>query len=175
MRRAAVVVSGLVLFAAGFVCGQLDSAVPSMLNAQQEEPVILSSDALTAYAKTRKAVADLNDTFIAAGLSTSATSDVNYFSVSVGGIDVQRDLEEGRGVDPETFAALYAFEDQELGATGKKERVFKRFGVDVSQHLDSDEHGRVRYKKKVVQLYSTERLNQLFARREQLEILSKNK
>ena len=114
MRRAAAVVSGLVLFAAGFACGHLDSALPSMLNAQQDEPAMLSSEAIIAYAKTRKAVADLNDTFIALGLSTSATSDVNYFSVSVGGIDVQRDLEEGRGVDPETFAALYAFEDQEL-------------------------------------------------------------
>lgn len=175
MRRTAVAVSGLVLFAAGFVCGHLDSALPSLLKAQQEESAVLSNDALVAYAKMRKAVADLNDTFIAAAFSTSATSDVNYFSVSVGGIDVQRDLEEGRGVDPETFAALYAFEDQELGATGRKERVFKRFGVDVSQHLDSDEHGRVRYKKKVVQLYSTERLNQLFARRDELQIRSSNK
>ena len=175
MRRAAVVVGGLALFAAGFVCGHLDSVVPSTLRAQQDEPVTLSNDALTAYAKARKAVSDLNDTFIAAGLSTTATSDINYFSVSVGGIDVQRDLEEGRGVDPETFAALYAFEDQELGASGKKERVFKRFGVEVSQHLDSDEHGRIRYKQKVVQMYSTERLNQLFERRDQLQILSTNK
>ena len=175
MRRAAAVVSGLILFAAGFACGHLDSALPSLLNAQQDEPALLTSDALTVYAKTRKAVTDLNDMFIAAGRSTSATSDVNYFSVSVGGIDVQRDLEEGRGVDPETFAALYAFEDQELSATGKKERIFKRFGVDVSQNLDSDEHGRIRYKKKVVQLYSTERLNQLFARRDQLQIMSSTK
>lgn len=174
MRRAAVV-SGLVLFAAGFACGHLDSALPSMLNAQLDEPAVLSNDALVAYAKTRKAVADLNGIFVAAGLSTSATSDVNYFSVSVGGIDVLRDLEEGRGVDPETFAALYAFEDQELGATGKKERIFKRFGVDISQHLDSDEQGRIRYKGKVVQLYSTERLNQLFARRDKLQILSGNR
>lgn len=175
MRRTPVIVIGLTLFAAGFVCGHLDFALPSTVRATQEDPVKFSNDALAAYAKTRKAVSDLNDTFIAAGLSTTATSDINYFSVSVGGIDVQRDLEEGRGVDPETFAALYAFEDQELGATGKKERVFKRFGVDVSQHLDSDEHGRIRYKKKVVQMYSTERLNLLFERRDQLQILSTNK
>jgi hypothetical protein len=175
MRRTAVVVCGVALFAAGFVCGQLDSAVPSTLNAQADEPAQLTPDALVAYQKARKAVSDLNDTFIAAGFSTAAASDVNYFSVSVGGIDAMRDLEEGRGVDPETFAALYAFEDQELGATGKSERVFKRFGVDVSQHLDSDDHGRVRYKGKVVQMYSTERLNQLFKRRDELTILSNNK
>ena len=83
MGRVAVVVSGLVLFAAGFVCGHLDSALPSMLNAEQDESGILPSDAITAYAKTRKTVMDLNDMLIALGLSTSSTSDVNYFSVSV--------------------------------------------------------------------------------------------
>lgn len=175
MRKAAAVVSGLVLFAGGFLFGHLDSALPTKLNAQQDDSVTFSADALTAYQKARKAVSDLNDTFIAAGLSTNATTDVNYFSVSVGGIDVLRDLEEGRGVDPETFAALYSFEDQELPGTGRKERVFKRFGVDVSQHLDTDSNGRIRYKKKVVQLYSTERLNQLFNRRDQLQVLSSNK
>ena len=175
MRRTAAIVTGVALFAVGFVCGHLDSAFPSTLIAQQEVPSQLTPDALVAYQKARKAVSDLNDTFIAAGFSTAAASDVNYFSVSVGGIDVMRDLEEGRGVDPETFAALYAFEDQELGATGKTERIFKRFGVDVSQHLDSDDHGRIRYKGKVVQLYSTDRLNQLFKRRDELQILSSNK
>ena len=175
MRRTAALFSGVALFAAGFVCGQLDSGLPTLLTAQQDEAAQLTPDALVAYQKARKAVSDLNDTFIAAGFSTAAASDVNYFSVSVGGIDVMRDLEEGRGVDPETFAALYAFEDQELGATGKSERIFKRFGVDVSQHLDSDDHGRIRYKGKVVQMYSTERLNQLFKRRDELTILSSNK
>ncbi|MEZ6034848.1 MAG: hypothetical protein R3C17_17285 [Planctomycetaceae bacterium] len=173
MRRIAVLVSGLVLFAAGFVCGHLDSALPSMLNAQQDNPSKYSEQMLTAYQKARKAVVDLNDMFIATGQSTAAASDVNYFSVSVGGIDVHRDLEEGRGVDPETFAALYAYEDQITN--GVKERIFKQFGVDVSQHLDTDDNGRIRYKQKVVQLYSTERLNELFNRRDELRIFSSNK
>lgn len=175
MRRTVALLCGLALFVLGFVCGHLDSALPSTLTASQDEPVQLSRDALEAYNKVRKTVSEMNDTFIAAGLSTSAMSDVNYFSVSVGGIDILRDLEEGRGVDPETFAALYSFEDQNLGATGKTQRIFKQFGVDVSQHLDSDVHGRVRYKGKVVQMYSTERLNQLFKRRLELQILSSNK
>ena len=173
MRRVAVIVCGLALFAAGFVCGHLDSALPSTLNAGQDDGLQFTDQMLTAYQKARKSVVDLNDMFIATGQSTAAASDVNYFSVSVGGIDVQRDLEEGRGVDPETFAALYAFEDQIV--SGAKERVFKQFGVDMSQHLDSDENGRIRYKKKVVQLYSTERLNELFNRRDELRIRSSNK
>lgn len=175
MRRTVALVSGVALFAAGFVCGHLDSAFPSTLNAQLDEPAQLTPDALVAYQKARKAVSDLNDTFIAAGYSTAGTSDVNYFSVSVGGIDVMRDLEEGRGVDPETFAALYAFEEQEIGATGKTEPIFKRFGVDVSQHLTKDDHDRIRYKGQVVQMYSTERLNQLFVRRDYLVEQAKNK
>ena len=173
MRRVAVIVSGFALFVAGFVCGHLDSALPSTLNAGQDDGLQFTDQMLTAYQKARKSIVDLNDMFIATGQSTAAASDVNYFSVSVGGIDVQRDLEEGRGVDPETFAALYAYEDQIV--SGAKERVFKQFGVDISQHLDSDENGRIRYKKKVVQLYSTERLNQLFNRRDELRILSSNK
>jgi len=173
MRRTVGVLSGVVLFVAGFICGHLDSAMPSTLKAQKDDAELLSDQGLTAYQKARKAVVDLNDMFVAIGRTTTATSDVNYFSVSVGGIDVQRDLEEGRGVDPETFAALYAFEDQI--ANGVKERVFKQFGLDVSQHLDSDELGRIRYKKKVVQLYSTKRLNELFNRRDELRILSSNK
>ena len=175
MRRIAALVSGVALFAAGFVCGHLDSAFPSTLNAQQDEPTQLTPDALTAYQKAHKAVSDLNDTFIAAGYSTAGTSDVNYFSVSVGGIDVMRDLEEGRGVDPETFAALYAFVDLEVGSKGASEPFFKRFGVEVSQHLDKDDKKRIRYKGKVVQMYSTERLNQLFDRRDDLIELAKNK
>jgi hypothetical protein len=173
MRRAAVIVSGVALFAVGFVCGHLDSALPSLLHAQNDDAEQLSDQGLIAYQKARKAVVDMNDMFIATGRSTAAATDVNYFSVSVGGIDVQRDLDEGRGVDPETFAALYAFEDQIVN--GQKERVFKQFGLDVSQHLDTDDQGRIRYKEKVVQLYSTARLNELFNRRDELRILSSNK
>ena len=59
MRRTAAIVSGVALFAVGFVCGHLDSAFPSTLIAQQEVPSQLTPDALVAYQKARKAVSDL--------------------------------------------------------------------------------------------------------------------
>ena len=142
MGRTVAVLSGVILFAAGFLCGHLDSAMPSTLKAQKDDSELLTDQGLTAYQKARKGVVDLNDMFVAIGRTTTATSDVNYFSV--GGT-------LGIGLE------------------------IKQFGLDVSQYLDSDELGRIRYKKKVVQLYSTARLNELFNRRDELRILSSNK
>ena len=81
---------------------------------------------------------------------------MNYFATSIGGIDAEKDLEEGRGVDPETFAALYA------GLAVPK----------IAENMDSDELGRLRYKKVIIRLYSQDRLKQLFHQRDQLEVRS---
>ena len=59
----------------------------------------------------------------------SATEGENYFALSVGGIDSVQQLEEGRGVDPETYAAIYA----------------ERALPDVAEHLETDDNGRIRY------------------------------
>ena len=74
----------------------------------------------------------------------------------MGGVNAEQDLEEGRGVDPETFAALYA--DM---ATPK-----------IAEHLDYDEQGRLRYKKNVIRIYSKERLRTLFNQKDQLDVRS---
>ena len=74
---------------------------------------------------------------------------LNAFATSVGGVDAMADLESGQGVDPETFAGLYA--GQAL--------------PEVAEHLAHDAQGRVTYKSKVVRLYNPTRLRQLFAAR----------
>ena len=79
----------------------------------------------------------------------TATEGVNLFAVSVGGLNVLDDLEKGRGVDPETFAALYA------GLATN----------DIQEHIERDSQGRVTYKGKVVQMYPIRRLTQLFKER----------
>lgn len=77
---------------------------------------------------------------------------LNTFAVSVGGgIDAIGDLESGRGVDPETFAGLYA--GQAI--------------PEVAEYLETGEDGRLRYKNKLVRLYSISRLRTLFAVRKQ--------
>lgn len=77
--------------------------------------------------------------------------------LSVAGIDAVRDLEEGRGVDPETFAAIYA----------------DRATPEVTQNIDTDADGRKRYKGTVIRLYSKERLKEIFQRRDAVEIRGK--
>jgi hypothetical protein len=113
-------------------------------------------DVLKAYHAVSKSVKELNSLLSAGGQSTTVTSGVNFFGSSVGGVNAEQDLEEGRGVDPETFAALYA----DL-ATPR-----------IAEHLDYDELGRLRYKKNVVRIYSRERLKTLFSKRDQLDVRS---
>ena len=79
----------------------------------------------------------------------TATEGVNLFAVSVGGLNVLDDLEKGRGVDPETFAALYA--DRALPV--------------ISEKVGRDAQGRITYDNKVVRLYSISRLQKLFDQR----------
>ena len=79
----------------------------------------------------------------------SATKGLNSFLVSTGGGDAVADLESGRGVDPETFAALYA----DLATD------------EVAQHLAKDEEGRLTYKGKLVRIYPIARLKERFTKR----------
>ena len=83
------------------------------------------------------------------GLYQSAIEDPNAFAVLAGGVDALADLESGRGVDPVTFAALYA--DRAIG--------------EVEEKLSRDEEGRLLYKNKLVRMYSIGRLKRMYAER----------
>lgn len=161
MGRLKTVVSGLILFAAGYGTATLNGFAPSQIEATQDAAAgsgQMSDDALKAYKKVSKAIKELNNLYVASGESSSAFDGVNFFAASVGGINAERDLEEGRGVDPETFAAIYA------GKASPK----------IKENLDRDELGRLRYKKNVIRLYSQERLQMMFKQRDQLEIRSES-
>ena len=116
MGRLKTVVSGLILFAAGYGTATLNGFAPSQIEATQDAAGTgqLSEDALKAYKKVSKAIKELNNLYVASGESTSAFDGVNFFAASVGGINAERDLEEGRGVDPETQerAGSHAVQDQ---------------------------------------------------------------
>lgn len=84
-----------------------------------------------------------------AGRYRPVTRGVNTFAVSVGGLDVRDDLENQRGVDPETFAGLYA--DEAID--------------EIDPFLERDKDGRLTYKGSIVRLYSLKRLKALFAER----------
>jgi hypothetical protein len=156
MKQFQRMMAGLLLAGAGFVAGQLTADHSTLLSASQDESSKYGLDVLQAYRLLNKAGRELSSLLTAGGNLTTVTTASNYFGISVGGVNAEQDLEEGRGVDPETFAALYA----DL-ATPK-----------IAEHLDYDEQGRLRYKKTVIRLYSRERLRALFNERDELTVRS---
>lgn len=159
MRGFRTIVGGFLVFVVGYSAGSFLGHSPQQIQATQEDTEqAYSKDTLEAYKKANKAVRELNNLFVAGGQSTQAFGGINYFATSVGGIDAEKDLEEGRGVDPETFGALYA------GLASPK----------ITENLDFDELGRLRFKKNIIRIYSQDRLKHLFQQRDQLEVRSES-
>ena len=77
---------------------------------------------------------------------TAVTKGINGTSILVGGLDTRRDLETGQGVDPETFAALYA----------------NMANDDILPNLQRNQDGLLEYKQKIIRMYSIERLRKLY-------------
>ena len=140
------------LFAGGYFLGTQNAFERSDANAQglgadpdgMDEVEIAITEANDAIKK----VADLLEQD---GRHVSASKTPNVSAILSGGVDAVSDLETGRGVDPETFAALYAEQATD----------------EVAPHLDKDELGRLTYKGKVVRLYSISKLKKLYKMRMQ--------
>ena len=141
----------LTLLALGYFAGQSGVLAPRGLSAQKAAvaPQGPSEDSVEKITSGFDAVKAAAASLKREGRYMAATSGINLFAVSVGGLDVKSDLEKGRGVDPETFAALYA------GLAT----------VEIQEHIAKDSQGRVTYKGKVVQMYPIRRLTQLFKER----------
>ncbi len=139
------------IISASYLAGNNHLLDSSVLNAQEK------TDKLSKEEKER--VNALSQSFFASYESLIETQKyrpaiqgINTFAVSVGGLDAIADLESGQGVDPETFAGLYA----DLAIP------------EISEDLGRDDNGRITYKNKVVQLYSISKLKALFAKRSAL-------
>ena len=140
----------LTLLALGYVAGQSGLLAPRGLSAQNAAaPQGPSEDSVGKITSGFDAIKTAAASLKREGRYTQATSGMNMFAVSVGGLDVKGDLEKGRGVDPDTFASLYA------GLAT----------VEIQEHIAKDSQGRVTYKGKVVQMYPIRRLTQLFKER----------
>ncbi|NNJ27047.1 hypothetical protein [Alienimonas chondri] len=145
--------SGLRLVGAGgalliaFCAGRLSDA-PVMPVAEAQEEAIDES----IVARIKEGFEGLRRAQVAleqSGRYVPAANGVNSFIVLAGGYDVLNSLETGRGVDPETYAALEAgFAPQH-----------------VLSELGRDENGRLTYKKELVRLMSRETLRTLYLRR----------
>lgn len=125
-----------------------------------EERFELSPEAAAQYGRFFRVMQDIDGFLHAIQFEKPAIIGPNFFAISVGGIDAIKDLEEGRGVDPETLAGLYAgFALPEVSKHLNTE-LLRGGGMKI---LSAD--GRLRYKGTVVRLYSPEHMRSLFARR----------
>lgn len=152
-----IVAGGLVAF--GYVMGST-----AMFRVAQAQP-----DAATPSDDAIKKIGDANVSLRAAALQltsesrySSATKSVNSYAVLVGGIDVKEDLEDGHGVDPETFAALnvamYEIKKNNVRDDSLADWIDPNlFSYDPSGHL--------MYRNKVLRIYSISRLRKLNAQR----------
>lgn len=141
------VLATVALLAAGYVAGSYQLLTPEPVEAADESEVSEEAKQAVqaAFLKLKEAVDALKQD----GKYKPATNGLNSFAVLCGGVDAIDDLENGRGVDPETFAALYAGD-----------------AIDtVGPELGKDEDGRLTYKGKVVRIYSPARLKAVAKKR----------
>lgn len=153
---------GLALIAVGYVLGTSGILQPAKVEAQQAPPETPAANEVTGLNKdTQEKIKAAYEALVAAKEALANDSrynpatepDVlNVFGILTGGVDAVADLESGRGVDPETFAAIYA----DLGAGS------------LRADIERDSQGRLTYKNKVIRMYPIAMLKQRFALRRQL-------
>lgn len=148
MRRCQTLCFGVAMLAAGYWLGAT-GGISSVGAVAQDEP---SNENAAAEGKIRDVQGALQaavEELRQAGKYNAITDGTNAFLILSGGGDAMVDLESGNGVDPETFAALYA---------GKAI-------PEVADKLGTDDEGRVTYNDKPITLYSRSRLKRMFAER----------
>ena len=148
MSRLSQIAMGLLLLAAGYVLGASQSFQSTTLHAQQNSgtPTEETEDKIK---RGDKQLVEAQSALEQENFMRTATKGLNSFATSCGGVNALDDLEAGNGVDPETFAGLYA-------GLAKP---------DVATHLGRDDQGRITYTNKIVRMYPVSRLKKLFATR----------
>lgn len=150
---------GLALVGFGYVLGS-----QSHFNGlrAQDEAAGPSDDAKKKIAEANDALKKAVEQLKLENRYESATKGINSFAVMVGGLNAKEDLESGRGVDPETFAALYTAA-YDLKKNNIKDETLADW-IDINQ-LSYDSEDRLTYQNKVVRIYPVSRLRKLNAQR----------
>lgn len=144
--------TGLALVALGVVIGQSGvSGVWVGSASAQADDGALPEELANEVRAVNRSLDSARDSLERQGRYVAATESTNSLMILSGGGDAIADLEEGNGVDPETFAALYAGEAL----------------PEVKEHLSVDDEGRLLYKGRLVRMYSKSRLKDLFTARRQ--------
>lgn len=164
MRTSVTITSGAALLLVGYLLGASNILSPAALFAQAAKgktkvgAEAAAATALSDETKTKiKAAADAlktaKDALEAEGrYADSAIKGINSFTVLTGGGNSLADLKAGGGVDPETFAALYA------GLASDT----------VIVDLGRDGEGKLTYKGRVVRMYPVSAIRAGYARRSEI-------
>ncbi len=149
--------TGLVvgLLAVGYVLGASGILQPDDVRAQVGKPEVVNRMSGEGLQKIKGAVEALQSAQLLLEQEqklVTVTGGLNAFLVLSGGGNIRQDLENGRGVDPETFAALHAGLAQE----------------PIQRELSRDFEGRLTFKGKIVRMYSVKRLKKMFEDRQAL-------
>ena len=151
-------VFGLTMLVLGYWSGSGDFPRLASLWAQDASPELSDATAVKIQAahESLKAAADA---LLQDGRYEGLTDAPNAFLVLSGGGNAMEDLQSGQGVDPESFAAIYA----------------RKVKPEVLDGLTTDDQGRVLYNNQVVRLYSRSRLEKVLAERAKLSLVGGNK
>ncbi len=140
-------ISAFAFMAVGYfvgTAGLLDLGFVKAQDPTDEDPSEAAIEKITAVYSAMKSAAE-----ILADRYKPATKGLNTFAITVGGVDAYSDLQNNRGVDPETFAALYAGQAVD----------------EIADKLDTDEQGRLTYDNRVIRMYPVARLKKLYQER----------
>ncbi len=149
---------GLAMLTVGYWCGSGALPVQSSLTAQDGDTG-LSDDAATKVQTAHEALKAAMDALQLDGKYEGLSEFPNAFLILSGGGNAMQDLQDGLGVDPESFAALYA----------------RNVKPEVKEALTTDEQGRLLYNDQLVRLYSRSRLEKMFAERTKHSLIGGNK
>lgn len=134
----------------GYLFGLADVGA-NFVNAQQPADGI-SDDTASKIRVAHRSLVDAMESLKSDGRYESVTEGPNAFLILAGGGNARQDLDSGRGVDPETFAALYA----------------GRAIPEIKNLLGTDEQGRLTFNNEVIRIYSKSRLERILANRTKL-------
>lgn len=150
MQRVSWTVFAVLLLGIGYLCGASGLSIRTV--AAQDEETGLSEQTGNKIRDAHRRLQEAKEALEADGKYEAITDGINSFLVFTGGGNAREDLESGRGVDPETFAGLYA----------------GRALPEIQTLLGVNEHGQITYNDEVVRLYPKSRLQKLFALRLQI-------
>ncbi len=140
----------VLMMSIGYLMG-LAEVGPNFVNAQQPGDGV-SEETATKIREANRSLLDAMEKLKSDGRYEAVTEGPNAFLILSGGGNARQDLESGRGVDPETFAALYA----------------GRATPEIKNLIGKDEQGRLTFNNEVIRIYSKSRLERILANRTKL-------